>query len=197
MSQEERREPTEQRAAEEQPAQHGVRNAARGTPDSSDAGGPTRWQIEFPYQWDADDFISRRELLRFAVMSSGALFLGTAAIGALSQLRPLRQTQRMLVARISEVAPGNVRYFTYPTAEDQALLLRLDDGRFVAYSQRCTHLSCAVYYDAAQQKLICPCHEGVFDPGSGAPIAGPPQRPLPRIVLQQEGDQLYAVEEVP
>jgi nitrite reductase/ring-hydroxylating ferredoxin subunit len=168
-----------------------ARDAARG------AGEPTRWQVEFPYHWDADDFISRRELLRFAVMASGALFLGTGAIGALSQLRPLRVTQKMLVARVSQVAPGGVHYFNYPTSEDQAVLLRLTDGRFVAYSQRCTHLSCAVYYDASRQKLICPCHEGAFDPRTGSPVAGPPQRPLPRILLQQQGDQLFAVEEVP
>jgi len=30
-----------------------------------------RWRAEFPYHWDADDFVSRRELLRLAVMTSG------------------------------------------------------------------------------------------------------------------------------
>jgi hypothetical protein len=31
----------------------------------------------------------------------------------------------------------------------------------------------------------------------GSPTAGPPQRRLPRIRLEQRGDALYAVEEVP
>jgi len=35
---------------------------------------PGRWRSEFPYQWDADDLVSRRELLHFAVLTSGALF---------------------------------------------------------------------------------------------------------------------------
>ena len=44
------------------------------------------------------------------------------------------------------------------------MLLHLPGGRFVAYSQKCTHLSCAVYYQPERERLYCPCHEGVFDP---------------------------------
>ena len=32
---------------------------------------PGRWRATFPYHWDADDLVSRRELLRFAVLASG------------------------------------------------------------------------------------------------------------------------------
>jgi nitrite reductase/ring-hydroxylating ferredoxin subunit len=159
--------------------------------------GATRWQAEFPYHWDADDFVSRRELLRFAVMASGALFAATAGIAVLGHVHPPTSSGRLLVARADELALGGVKYFTFPTADDQAMLLRLPDGRFVAYSQRCTHLSCAVYLDAAQGRLICPCHDGAFDPRTGEPIAGPPQRPLAHIALQRQGDDLYAVGEAP
>lgn len=72
------------------------------------------------------------------------------------------------------------------------MLLHLPDGRFVAYSQRCTHLSCAVYYQAERERLYCPCHEGVFDPATGEPIAGPPQRRLMQIRLRQDGEMLLA-----
>jgi arsenite oxidase small subunit len=67
----------------------------------------------------------------------------------------------------------------------------------VAYSQKCTHLSCAVYYQPEHGRIYCPCHEGIFDPQTGEPIAGPPQRRLPQIELRQEGGQLIAVREVP
>ncbi|HST90344.1 MAG TPA: ubiquinol-cytochrome c reductase iron-sulfur subunit [Ktedonobacterales bacterium] len=157
----------------------------------------TRWQAEFPYHWDADDVVSRRELLRFAVLASGALFAATAGIAALGQLRPPRTSGRIAIARVGEIAPGGVKYFEYTPRDEQAILLRLANGQFVAYSGRCTHLSCAVYFDARQNKLLCPCHEGVFDPETGDPIAGPPQRPLPRITLRQEGDTLVATEEAP
>lgn len=155
----------------------------------------TRWQAEFPYHWDADDLVSRRELLRFTVMASGALFAATAGVVALNYLNPLITRRRQAIAQTTDVPPGGVRYFQYPTSEDEAILLHLNNGSFVAYSGRCTHLSCAVYYDAGRSQLICPCHEGVFDPQTGAPLAGPPQRSLPKITLQQEGSTLYAVEE--
>jgi Rieske Fe-S protein len=45
--------------------------------------------------------------------------------------------------------------------------------------------------------LLCPCHDGKFDALTGEPIAGPPQRRLPRIRLEQRGGELYAIEEVP
>ncbi len=156
-----------------------------------------RWQAEFPYHWDADEQVSRRELLRFTVMASGAIFASTAGIAALSYLNPLRSVRRQAIAQTTEIPTGGVHYFQYPTTEDEAILLHLPDGRFVAYSGRCTHLSCAVYYDQARKTLVCPCHEGVFDPQTGAPLAGPPQRSLPKIVLQREGTTVYAVEEVP
>ena len=63
----------------------------------------------------------------------------------------------------------------------------------VAYSQSCTHLSCAVVPRVAEGVLHCPCHEGYFDLRTGRNIAGPPPRPLPRIELVVEGQDVYAV----
>src|SRR5579885_1999551 len=108
-----------------------------------------RWQAEFPYHWDADDQVSRRELLRFTVMASGALFVATAGIAALSYLNPLRTIRRQAIAKTTDIPPGGASYFHYPTSEDEAILLHLPNGRFVAFSGKCTHLSCAVYYDPA------------------------------------------------
>jgi Rieske Fe-S protein len=63
---------------------------------------------------------------------------------------------------------------------------------FVAYSQKCTHLSCAVRPWVRQGLIACPCHEGFFDLASGRPVAGPPRRPLARILLDVRGNQVYA-----
>lgn len=57
----------------------------------------------------------------------------------------------------------------------------------------CTHLSCAVIPRPAEGCFYCPCHEGRFDLRTGAPIAGPPRRPLTRIVLDLRGRDIYAV----
>jgi len=156
-----------------------------------------RWLTEFPYHWDADDLVSRRELLRFAVLTSGALFAGTALLAVLGLVRERRRGQPRPVARVDEIPQGAARYFAYPDADDRAMLIHLPDGQFVAYSQTCTHLSCAVYFQQEENRLYCPCHDGVFDVRTGEPVAGPPQRRLPRITLRRDGDMLVAVEEVP
>jgi len=150
------------------------------------------WGAEFPYHWDVDDLVSRRELLHFAVYTSGALFSATAILTVLGLVETPRPAPTVPIARVGQVPPGQAFYFTYPGPEDQAMLLHLPGGQFVAYSQKCTHLSCAVYYQPEDARLFCPCHEGVFDPTTGDPIAGPPRRRLPRILLRRQGDLLYA-----
>ena len=158
----------------------------------------TRWQAAFPLHWDADELLSRREMVRWTVMASGALFAVTAGIVGLDYIQKSNtSTVRKAIIRASDIPVGGVHYFQYPTAEDQAILLHLANGSFAAYSGKCTHLSCAVYYHEERKKLLCPCHEGVFDPQTGDAIAGPPQRALPRIEIQQDGAMLYAVEEHP
>jgi Rieske Fe-S protein len=156
-----------------------------------------RWRAEFPYGWHADDLVSRRHLLRWAVMASGALFGATGILAGLGFVRERARGTTQQIANVSDVPAGTVRYFSYPDPGDHAILLHLDNGQFVAFSGKCTHLSCAVYYDAGEHKLLCPCHEGAFDPATGEVLAGPPPRPLSRINLRIENQTIYAVEEVP
>lgn len=152
-----------------------------------------RWRAEFPYHWDADELVSRRQLLRFTVFTSGALFASTTALAVLGVLRTPVRPSIQPIARADDVPEGQAHYFSYPDPDEQAMLLHLPGGRFVAYSQRCTHLSCAVYYQPERGRLYCPCHDGAFNPATGDPVAGPPQRRLARIVLRREGDVLLAV----
>lgn len=156
-----------------------------------------RWRAEFPYYWDADELVSRRGLLRFAVYTSGALFSVTALLALLGLTRKQGSRHIKPIALASQVAEGQAFYFNYPEPDDQAVLLHLPGGRFVAYSQKCTHLSCAVYYQADRGELFCPCHNGAFSPLTGDPTAGPPERRLPRVALSLEGDQLFAIGQEP
>jgi nitrite reductase/ring-hydroxylating ferredoxin subunit len=153
-----------------------------------------RWQLAFPYRWDEDDAVTRRELLRFAVYTSGALFAAAAGIAVLGTLRGPAGSAgpRVAIARLSEIPEGEARYFRYPGPDDEAVLIRLRGGELVAYGQRCPHLSCAVVYQPDRRRVVCPCHEGVFDPRTGVPTAGPPRRPLTPIRLAVEGGVVYA-----
>lgn len=156
-----------------------------------------RWNVDFPFGWDADDAVSRRHLLRWAVMASGALFAATAGLAGLGFIRDRRTVDFQPVINADDIEVGGVHYFEYPKKDNHAILLRLTADRYVAYSGKCTHLSCAVYWNADRGILHCPCHEGVFQPETGDPIAGPPTRPLPKIALRQENGVIYALEEAP
>ena len=73
------------------------------------------------------------------------------------------------------------------------MLTRVAADRFVAYGQKCTHLSCPVIPKPEQNCLRCPCHEGVFDLATGQPLSGPPRRPLPRLKLEVRDAGVFAV----
>jgi Rieske Fe-S protein len=92
------------------------------------------------------------------------------------------------------VLPGSFLYFSYPRANDPAVLVRTQDGEFRAYSRKCAHLGCSVDFDSARRCLACPCHRGIYDARTGYVIYGPPPRPLDQIVLQMRaGGELWAV----
>lgn len=83
--------------------------------------------------------------------------------------------------------------FDYPETGEPCLLIRRSQDEFIAFSQKCTHLSCAVTYSKDNDRIECPCHNGYFSPRDGRVLQGPPPRPLPRVVLTQRGGELVAV----
>ena len=90
------------------------------------------------------------------------------------------------IAAIDDVPSAERVAFTYPDEHEPCLLVRLTVNDFVAFNQKCTHLSCAVIPRPDEGSFFCPCHEGRFDLRTGAPTAGPPRRPLTRIVLERQ-----------
>lgn len=153
-----------------------------------------RWRRDFAIDWPEDQHVARRDFTKFLVLTSGAFAVGQGWIAAQSLVRKRRASpERKRIASLAALTPGTVVAFTFPDEHEPCLLIRTMDGELVAYSQKCTHLSCAVVPRVAQGVLHCPCHEGYFDLATGRNIAGPPPRPLPVIELAIEGDDVYAV----
>jgi cytochrome b6-f complex iron-sulfur subunit len=87
------------------------------------------------------------------------------------------------IAQESDVPPGSAVEFTDEESGQQAVLVHLESGDFVAYSAICTHRQCTVAYQDGV--LACPCHGSVFDPANGAAVVnGPAERPLPVIPVE-------------
>jgi Rieske Fe-S protein len=162
-------------------------------PDHKPLSEQPRWRRDFATDWPEDNFVARRDFAKFLVLTSGAFVAGQAWIAVQSLVRSKRKPPgRVKIGALSAIAPGTATMFTYPTPNDPCLLIRMPDGQLLAYDQKCTHLSCAVIPRIDEGILECPCHDGVFDLATGRNLAGPPPRPLPRIELDVQGDDIFA-----
>ena len=152
------------------------------------------WRRDFPYQAGAEDEVTRREFTRYLVLGAGAMAAGNVGIAAWTQLRSINQGEPRPIIALADVPVGTTYLFRYPTDDDPAVLLRLGDRELVAFSQKCTHLGCVVYYEAEEDRWHCPCHEGNFEAATGQVISGPPTRPLGRIdVAARDDGQVWAL----
>lgn len=151
-----------------------------------------RWREDFPVRWDEDHYMTRRELAKFLTLGSGLLAGVNVLIAFIGLNRRMPTAPIQRIASADEVPRGGSLLFRYPTDDDPCILVRDISGRLDAYSQVCTHLSCAVVHQPNERALACPCHKGSFSSADGQPLAGPPTRRLPRIVIEQRDDGIVA-----
>lgn len=72
-------------------------------------------------------------------------------------------------------------------------IIKNESGQFVIFSDRCTHLGCAVRWSREERQFVCPCHNGMFDI-NGNVVAGPPPEPLRRLDYKiSEGKLLVSI----
>ncbi|MFI6050860.1 ubiquinol-cytochrome c reductase iron-sulfur subunit [Streptomyces violascens] len=140
----------------------------------------------------ADSLTTRRDYLRIVATVSGGLAVGGLAVAGGVLHRHGDSDDPPAAKRVAAVLPpGESVAFRFPGEDDRAVAVRLTDGTLVGYSAVCTHLACGVLWRqdrGAEGELYCPCHEGVFDARTGEVTAGPPPRPLPRVLLIEEAD---------
>ena len=126
-------------------ASHGAMSAPEPGPD--DATPPPMWRDDFPLTRQGEDDVTRREFVRYLARRSGVLAAGERR-GRARGRRSERQHGRAPAHR--RPRPGARRHehlFRYPTDEDPAILVHLPGGDLRAFSQKCTHLGCVVFYE--------------------------------------------------
>lgn len=152
---------------------------------------PPIWRRDFPYTSEGEDGVTRREFTRFLMAASVAAAGGGGLMSLWASLRTVNLGEPTEIIATDRIPVGGSHLFRYPTPADPAILLHPEEGRFIAFSQKCTHLGCVVYWEPEHAVLECPCHEGLFGL-DGRPIAGPPERPLGRIELAVQDGVIWA-----
>ncbi|MEX0600096.1 MAG: Rieske (2Fe-2S) protein [Rhodothermales bacterium] len=171
-------------------SEHSSRNTE--TPDGRPPAAQPKWRRDFPIDWPEDEYVSRRDLVKFIVLTSLAFTTGQFWLVGKDRLGRADDPEAMPIADVDELALGEHKVFEYPDGSSPRLLIRTGESTFVAYDQQCTHLLCPVVPAVEDGALHCPCHNGWFDLATGRPAGGPPRRPLPRVTLEVRGGVVYA-----
>jgi nitrite reductase/ring-hydroxylating ferredoxin subunit len=142
------------------------------------------------------DLIGRRRFIRlvlgFSLVSMAALVV-TPIVGFLIP----RKTEgagaggKTLAGTTTDIPAGTGKVVAMGSSP---VIVVNGEGGVKAFSAVCTHLGCIVGYDSTSKQIICPCHDGHFNPISGAVISGPPPAPLKPIGVSVEKDQIFLVQ---
>lgn len=133
--------------------------------------------------------MERRNFLKslLAFFSATAFFSFLYPLMRLFAYHARKPEMKKVVLKKREMPEGGSMSFVFNDAP--AIIIDRTDKGLVALSKVCTHLGCLLEYDRDRKGLFCPCHAGVYDL-EGNVVSGPPQRPLTRLPLSAEGDNI-------
>ncbi len=148
--------------------------------------------VDFPIERTEAEHVSRREFAKFLCLVSGGMVVGNGWVAIKDSLfPPFRVEGEAFVCKAADVPLGGTYPFTIQGSKIPFILIHLNDGTWRAYEQKCTHLSCSVFYRPEEDKIECPCHHGYFDARTGAVLQGPPPRPLPHLEVIVKAEEIY------
>lgn len=150
------------------------------------------WKQDFPINRGEANQVSRRDFAKLLAVVSGGMVLGNALIAAkafFSEEKNIGEKQK--ICSKNDIPIGGTKSFVLENDNVPYILIHTEEGEFYAYEQKCTHLSCAVYYKPGTMKIECPCHNGWFDVKTGDVLQGPPPRPLKKLLVTLVGDEIF------
>ena len=133
--------------------------------------------------------MKRRSFLKALFTVFGTVSVASFAYPLIRYLAPpgSAAADKKAVIPKFEIPSGSSKVVLY---NDKPVIIINRPGKgFIALSKVCTHLGCLVEYEKDKNRLICPCHAGTYDL-EGNVLSGPPPRPLPKIPLKVEGEQV-------
>ncbi len=120
--------------------------------------------------------VSRRQFLGLTWVAALVALGGESLVALFGFLKPINTGGfggTVRAGTVAEFAPGSINL----VKAGRFYLRRYEDGSFIAFWQRCTHLGCSVPWVDAENQFHCPCHGSLYD-AHGVVTGGPAPRPL-------------------
>jgi Rieske Fe-S protein len=89
--------------------------------------------------------------------------------------------------KVTDLKPNSGKIVKF--GNKPALLVRVSDTEWKAFSAVCTHLNCTVQYQESSRQIWCACHNGTYDL-NGRVVSGPPPNPLEEFAVRLRGDEV-------
>lgn len=93
----------------------------------------------------------------------------------------------VVAGKVSDLKPNSGKIVKF--GNKPALLVRVSDTEWKAFSAVCTHLNCTVQYSDTRREIWCACHNGTYDL-TGRVVSGPPPKPLDELAVNVRGDEV-------
>src|SRR5262249_5873729 len=100
---------------------------------------------------------------------------------------PEASTNEVAAGKIQDLRPNTGK--TVKFGSRPALLVRVSETEWRAFSAICTHLNCTVQYRDSTHQIWCACHNGFYDL-NGRVVSGPPPKSLEQYSVHVRGDDL-------
>jgi Rieske Fe-S protein len=128
-----------------------------------------------------------------AIWAAGAAYPAWRYLSPRPEPDPFGKEGRAKVEGVTPadvVRPGAGKNGSY--AGRGLVVFRAASGELRAFDAKCTHAGCNVTFEGP--RIFCHCHGGTYDL-EGRNIAGPPPRPLKRLLIAESDGVLYVLRE--
>jgi len=100
---------------------------------------------------------------------------------------PEASTNEVSAGKVQSLKPNSGKIVKFGSRP--ALLIRVSETEWRAYSAICTHLNCTVQFQDSTRQIWCACHNGFYDL-NGKVVSGPPPRPLEEYAVHIRGEDV-------
>lgn len=100
---------------------------------------------------------------------------------------PEASVNEVNAGKVAELKPNSAKMVKFGARP--ALLIRVNETEWRAFSAICTHLNCTVQFHEAKHQIWCACHNGLYDL-NGQVVSGPPPKPLEEFAVHIRGEEI-------